>query len=235
MADSNDGSRYFLVLCLAERAARYEEVFAKLPHEFSFVADTLDLLVRCMERPPLAVLIDTTSSARIGASVINPLFELQTGWPLLRCTLRPDGTVTVLCTAPDRRGTLTEALDAIAADDPGWRPPWGRRYLRGQVNCRVRMRACGEETWQPGNCLDLSTNGAFIITYHAPDVGQEMELEINDLLEEPVRVRGRVARVRRWEDGVDIPGMGVQLEMRSVPPELSRAIISVLSARALSR
>ena len=194
MTDSDKGPPQFYVLCLREKQAQYDGVLAASPYEFGFVYDVLELLIRCMQAPPLAVMIDTMSSARMGAGVINPLLELRMGWPILRCTARPDGTANVMCIDPDRRGTLQEATDAIVAGDRGWLPAWGRRYMRVAVECRARLRMGDESRWRLGNCLDISRSGAFVVNYESVNVGDALELEIRDLLDEPASLPAQVAR-----------------------------------------
>ena len=117
------GAQYFLLLAVGERETLYREATKGLPYEIVFVDGMLPLLTSCIQTPPLAVLIDAPSSARIALHWSNPLFEMHMKWPVMRCAIRPDGRVNVMSSSPDRQGTLDDALRAISAGDPSWLPP----------------------------------------------------------------------------------------------------------------
>ena len=51
-----------------------------------------------------------------------------------------------------------------------------------------------------------------------------MELEIWDLSDKVMTVRGHVVWIRAWDDGPELPGMGVAFDLSSVPPELAKAL-----------
>jgi hypothetical protein len=235
MTESSSFGDYFVFVCVPERQAQYEKVFQSLPRKIVVVNDVLQLLSRCIEEPPRAVLLDAASSARIGAALVNPLLALQTTWPILRCSLRPDGVVYAMCATSDRRGTLNEALDAIIAGDPGWSPRWKRQDLRINVSCRARLRLEGEDRWRPGNCLDISRGGAFVVSYDSHAVGAPLEFELWDLLDEPTCMHGRVMRLRPWEESPKLPGVGLSLDPATVPADLSRVLAVTLFTSALGR
>jgi hypothetical protein len=224
---------YFLLLAAGERQVQYEEIIKTLPYDIVIVDGMLPLLDRCIQEPPLAVLVDAPSSARIGAALVNPLFELHMRWPVMRCTTRPDGGVTVMCSSPDRQGALAQALPAIIAGDPDWLPPWRRRYVRVDVQCRARVRLAGEDRWRQGNCLNLSRNGAFIVTYEPQAVGDALDLEVWDIAEEAARAKAHVVRLRKWDDGPKLPGIGVDFEPGTTTRELSRLLVTRMASNLL--
>lgn len=215
---------HFLLLCATERRAPYAAVFERLQYDVTWVDNAPDLLLHCMCAPPQAVLIDTASSARIGAASINPLLRLQMAWPVLRCTPRADGVVNVMCTERDRHGPLVDVLRAIIAREPGWHVSWGRRYLRVAMPCRARLLRDGEDQWLPANCQDISLTGMFVITYAEYNAGDPLKVEIRDICAEPMPLKGYVSWCRRWEDGVLLPGVGVGFHVDTMPPELRLAI-----------
>ena len=187
-----------------------------------------------ISEPPLAVLIDAPSAARIGAALVNPLFELHMRWPVMRCTTRPDGGVNVMCSSPDRQGMLAEALPAIIAGDPAWLPPWRRRCIRVDVQCRARVRLAGEDRWRQGNCLNLSRSGTFIVTYEPHAIGDPVALEVWDIAENAATAKGRVNRLRKWDEGHRLPGIGVEFDAGTATRELSRLLVTRLAANLMT-
>jgi len=224
----------FLFVCARARQPQYAAALHALPYRVVFVDDVVQLLNHCIEGPPQAVLIDTVSSIRMGAVVVNALLELRTTWPILRCSIRPDGVVNALCATTDRHGTLTEALHGIAAGDPGWLPRWKRRHVRVGVLCRARVRVGAEDRWRLGNCVDLSCGGAFVVSYELYAAGDALEIELRDLLEQPTRLRAHVMRVRKWDDAPQLPGIGVAFDAATVPADLSRVVTTTLLAQAFA-
>jgi hypothetical protein len=225
---------YFLLLAAGERETLYREAVKGLPYDIVIVDGILPLLTGCIQEPPLAVLIDAPSAARIGAALVNPLFELHMKWPVMRCTTRPDGGVNVMSSSPDRQGTLSEALPAIIAGDPTWLPPWKRRYVRVDVQCRARMRFTGEDRWRQCNCLNLSRHGAFVVSYEPSTIGDTLELEVWDIAEKPAYAKAKVVRMRKWDDGPKLPGVGVDFDAGTATHELSRLLMTRLASSLLT-
>jgi hypothetical protein len=231
---STGGRGRFLLLAVGDRQALYQPSVKALPYEILFVDGMIPLLECCIREPPLAVLVDAPSAMHIGAALVNPLFEMHMHWPVMRCTMRPDGGVNVMCTSPDRLGTLAEALPAIIAGDPDWLPPWRRRYIRVDVQCRARVRRAGEDRWRQGNCLNLSRNGAFIVTYEPPAIGDRFDIEVWDIGENAAVAEGHVSRLRKWEDGPRLPGVGVEFIAGTTAPELTRLMVTRLAANLMT-
>jgi hypothetical protein len=232
--DSTGERAYFLLLAVGERQLQYEQITKAMPYEIVIVDGMLPLLECCIQEPPQAVLIDAPSSARIGAALVNPLFEMHMRWPVMRCTTRPDGGVNVMSSSPDKQGTLAEALPAIIGGDPNWLPPWKRRFVRVDVQCRTRLRVASEDRWRQGNCLNLSRNGAFVVTYEAHGVGEALDLEVWDIAETPAVAKGHVVRARKWDDGPRLPGIGLDFVPGTATRELSRLLVTRLAANLLT-
>ena len=76
--------------------------------------------------------------------------------------------------------------------------------------------------------MELSTGGCFLITYEPLPINSRMELEIWDLTDDAMKVEGDVVWIRAWDDGPELPGMGVAFDLSSVPPELAKALGSVI-------
>jgi len=228
---SADGHNYFAMLCVAERRAQYQPVIESVAHNFVVVDDPVQLLARCVQGPPLAVLVDTASIVRIGSGAINPLFDLHMGWPILRCTVRGADSVNVICNEPDRQGSLTEAVNGIAAGDPSWLPPRRRRWIRALVQARAVLRVAGEDRRHHSNCLSVSRCGAFVVTYEDFAIGTTLDLVLRDLLETPMTIEAKVAWQRRWDDSTKLPGLGLEFEASSAPEGLTDAIVRALTTR----
>jgi hypothetical protein len=223
----------FILLCVGERRSQYENALEGLPCDVVMVDGILPLLSSCVQMSPQAVLVDALSAARMGAALVNPLFEMRMAWPIMRCTLRPDGTVAVICTSPARQGTLSEVIASIASGDCDWLPPWHRRSIRVDVLWRMRIRHRGEESWRHANSLNVSRGGAFVVAYEDYTLEDGLDLELWDISEKPARVQAKVARLRRWDDGPGLPGIGVSFEPGSIPCDFGQVIVAQLSAKML--
>lgn len=234
MSDPESRQGRFILLCDRDRRPRYATLLERLAQPFTLVESIADVFSNCAEEPPLAVLVDTVSAARLGAAAVNPVFEMGTSWPVLRCTLRPDDQIAVMCTAPFRQDMLADALTMIAGGHAAWLTPWSRRYMRIPVQYRARLRREGQQPWQRGNLLNICSEGAFVVTYDECRCDEWLDLEIHDICTEPVTVRTRVVWCRRWEENTAIPGAGVAFDTTTVPPELRRAIAGDLAPRVVS-
>lgn len=224
---------YTVVMCEPHQRPHYEQAVVVPGYPLAFVSDPLAMLMRCVQSPPLAALIDTDASARFDTPVIKSLLGLQVAWPVLRCRVDVDGGIKAARPSTKRHERLAEALSAVAAGDPAWRPRGQRRHLRGTVQCRARLRIVQDGEWRIGNCLDLSHAGAFIVSFDAWSAGDRVELELMDLVEPPAAIRARVAWARSWSETDQLPGVGLAFEDGALPAELSRVIVSGLSTQVL--
>src|SRR5690606_15480380 len=110
-------------------------------HRARLVHSVEALVAECVACPPAGILLDMHAMTRLGAMATAPLFELDVDWPILRCTLLPDGGVNFMSVDPLRFGALGEALDEIAAGNPAWRrTDRFRKSLRLNVACRLLIR-----------------------------------------------------------------------------------------------
>lgn len=142
--------------------------------------------------------------------------------------------VNALCAATDRHGTLAETLHGIAASDPGWLPHWKRRRVRVGVLCRARVCVGAEDRWRLENCVDSSCGGAFVVSYELYAAGDALEIELRDLLEQPMRLRARAMRVRKSDDAPQLPCIGVAFDAATIPANLSRVVTTTLLAQAFA-
>lgn len=221
-------SKYFILLCSAKRQATYDEVIANSEYPVELVNTPDECLKACVRQPPYAVIVDMITGMRAGSTNTSllVLYNLELTWPVLRSTAKRNEPVMIVSTSPQNTAPFTEALSAIATDDPSWlRPQTPRRFIRQTVQCRSRSRVLKEsDHWHQGTIMELSTGGCFLITYDPLPIDSEMELEIWDLADEVMSVQGHVVWIRAWDDGPELPGMGVAFDLESVPPELAKAL-----------
>lgn len=218
---------YFLILCQAARQPAYRALLAERPYEVRFVDSPELLLAHCVAHPPLGLLVDMLTSARMGPELLVATLNLGVTWPVMRVTLIDEQEARVLCFDPPCAGELLESLDEIAAGDPAWKHgTHHRRFVRLMLNSRVRFRSTTSEVWQRANSLNVSTGGVFLLTLEPPPVGERIELEILDLTAQPERMFGTVVHVNTWADAPDdLPGVGVRLELEGVSEELRQALV----------
>jgi hypothetical protein len=182
-----------------------------------FVDGIEALLKVCLEHPPLALILEIGTAIRIGAERMSKFLNLGVNWPVMRCAVAPDGEARVMCFEPPHGEPLLSALSAIAAGDPSWRHPrFKRRHLRLNLPGRARVRIAGEERWRLGNLDGISCGGAFVcMTCDAPPLKAEVEVELFDFQPRSM-VRGTVVRQRSWEEGLLLPGIGIEFDPESI-------------------
>jgi hypothetical protein len=208
---------YFVCLCSAEQQPALRAVCAASGYRVEFVETIETLLKVCLEHPPLGLILEIGTSIRIGAERMSNFLNLGVNWPVMRCAVPPDGEARVMCFEPPHGEPLLGALDGIAAGDPSWQHPrFKRRHLRLNMPGRARVRLATEARWRLGNLDGISCGGAFIMmTSDAPPLREELEIELVDF--QPLaRVRGRAVRLRAWEDGLLIPGVGIEFDPASI-------------------
>lgn len=226
----------FALLCGAALRTQYGNAVTAAGHRVRVVHTIEALLEECVQEPPLGILLDMHAMTRLGAMATAPLFELDIDWPILRCTLSPDRGANFMSVDPMRFGVLNEALDEIAAGDASWRREGrARGALRLKVACRLLVRRQGDTAWLAANCLDLSVDGLFAVTYEPFVAGQRVDIELHDLAASPLPLTGQIVRVRRWDESTDLPGIGVRLERRSVTDDFKRLLARPEMIRSLLR
>jgi hypothetical protein len=232
MSESESNCRFFL-LCSQERKTLYDPLLALCPHPVDVLFSVEDLLFKCRTQSPSGVLVDIASAARLGGALLKSFFEMEVGWPRMRCAVHPGGACTVMCTEPEWTGPFAEALDSIARCDPVWNAKWHRKDFRLDFQCRVRWHGDDKTAWKLGNTLDLSCGGAFIVIYDPPLKGRTIEVEFHDLLEQPTSLRATVCWTRRWDESTALPGVGVQFDPEHLPQDLGAAIKNLIGFAAL--
>jgi hypothetical protein len=218
MSSPESESPYFLGLCAVERQPPLAEICAGSGQRVVFVDDIGELLKHAIRQPPLALILEIATVVRCGAERMSKFLNLGVSWPVMRCSLQPDGEARIMCFEPAHGEPLLTALSAIAADDPSWRHPrFRRRHLRLNLPGRVRLRTTSEGPWRHGNLQGISCGGCFaIMTSDAPPVGAAVELELVDFVPASLPLRGKVAWTRPWEAGIELPGIGVEFDPTSV-------------------
>ena len=221
-------TKYFILLCSEKRQGTYDEVIANASYPVEVVNTPDECLKACVREPPCAVIVDMITGMRAGSTNTSllVLYNLELTWPVLRSTAKRNEPIMIVSTSPQNTAPFVEAINAIATDDPAWlRPQTPRRFIRQTVQCRSRSRVTGEDDrWHQGTIMELSTGGCFLITYEPLPIDSQMELEIWDLTDKVMTVRGHVVWIRAWDDGPELPGMGVAFDLSSVPPELAKAL-----------
>jgi hypothetical protein len=203
MSDERNGARVF-VLCLEERQSFYKPFCEKWGDRVRFVDNIDDLFMEASDIPPQGVLVDIMTSVRIGAAVMNPLLNLEMAWPVARCRT---------------------ALDGMLSDDSTWRHPrYKRRFIRVNVECRVRIHCDGEADWRVGNALNVSMAGAFVFMQSPPPGKVQIELEFRDIVPSPTSHRAVTVWSRSWEASPALPGLAIQFDPAVISDELRQKI-----------
>jgi Tfp pilus assembly protein PilZ len=225
MEKKNEIKGRFILLCLKERAPKYDPVLSGISHEI-IIVDNIELLIRnCIAEPPDGALIDMVSGARIGASNMALLDNLNMDWPIIRCNVSADGSVRVMHKEFDQSPMLSQALDSIVKKASVKETPQSKcRHIRIKIRCRVRLLVPKDGKWRMANVLNLSMGGAFIHTYDPPQIGETVLLEFRDLVVNPLKCQAQVAWVRRWEDSDRFPGVGVAFQTNTFEPGLQKAL-----------
>jgi hypothetical protein len=216
-----DAAEYFLVLCCRENREVYEPEFAQCGAQPVFASSVEELLRYGFMLPPLAIVVDVYTATRIGTEKITGLFNLGVAWPVMRANIDREN-VRVICLEPVKSQSLVTAVQEIALGDESWRHPrFHRKSMRIDLRTRARIRENADAPWRNANLLSISVGGAYLVLGDAmPSKGAEVEMEILDLKSKPLRVGGRIAWRRTWDDGPDLPGVGVEFDPATVTSEL---------------
>jgi len=224
MSGGSNAARVF-VLCLEERQALYKAHCEKWGDRVRFVDNIDDLFMEAADVPPCGVLVDIMTSVRMGAAVMNPLLNLEMAWPVARCRTAPDGNVSVICSEPRHNEPLVLALEGMMSEDPNWRHPrYKRRFIRVNVECRVRIHCEGESDWRVGNALNVSMAGAFVFMQSPPPGKVKIQLEFRDILPEPTAHAAVTVWSRSWEVSPALPGLAIQFDPEVISDELRQKI-----------
>lgn len=221
---------YFLVMCCRENREVYEVEFrhAGLPAVF---ASTVEETLRYgFMLPPLAIVIDSYTATRVGSEKVTGLFNLGVCWPVMRATVPASGEVRVMCLEPAKSMSLVNAIEEIARCDEDWRHPrFFRKSLRIDIRTRARIRECEEAPWRNANLLSISVGGGYLVLSEGiPAKGTHIELQLLDLGEAPLHTEGKIAWRRTWDDGPDLPGIGVEFDADAVNSELRTALAETI-------
>lgn len=225
------GPRHYILLCSDKRQQAYSEAISKAPHPIEVVSSPEQALQACIRNPPLAVIIDMMTSMRMGTTDTSllALYSLELSWPVLQATAKKNEPVMLVSTSPKIRAPLSEGLAAIAANSPQWnRRKSNRRFIRQQVQCRTRIRPHNAADWLEGTIVEMSTGGCFVVTFSPLPAKTKVVVEILDLDHSPIVTNGSVVWIRDWADSVKLPGMGLQFEFQSVPPQLADALAKLI-------
>jgi hypothetical protein len=90
----------------------------------------------------------------------------------------------------------------------------------------LKFRREDESAWIPANCVNIGVGGMFAVTYEPLAVGDRLDIQLLDLAPLPMELRGRVVRVRRWDDSPQLPGIAVQFELETVTADFKRLLAS---------
>ena len=222
---------HFILLCSEKRQLAYAEVIAAANFPVEVVHSPEEALAACVRKPPLALIVDTVTGMRSGNANTSllALYNLELSWPVLRGTAKKNEAVTVLSTSSQISAPFCEGLAAVAANSPQWNTQTSRRrFIRQRVQCRSRAQLSGTPDWSLGTILDLSGGGCFVVSFAPLPIESSLTIEILDLVDSPIMVSGRVVWNRLWEDGTELPGMGIQFDAESVPLSLIDALSKCL-------
>ncbi len=204
----------FILLCEESRGKRYKTAIDSVSYDVEIVNTAEDVFRQCVQRAPYAVIVDMVSGMHLNSERLNILYNLALAWPVVRCRTRHDGPFVIISTNPINRANMEDALGQIAAGDPAWQPKQAiRRDIRVELQLRARWRnGAADGEWALGTILNISSGGCFLHLYENESLGTELQLEILDLVGFPLHVSGKVVWRRSWDDGVQLPGMGVTFE-----------------------
>ena len=211
--------RSFLLLSTEDRRPLFDEVLADRP--VRRVTSVFEAVRECVTDPPLAVLMDLSSTLHSGVAETAPLYDLGIDLPVLRCTGGEQEPLIALCQAPFKRVPLTQALEEILRSDPSWKHPTNiRRFVRVSCSVRALFSLPNSQNWVRANTQSMSVSGLFLICQETLPVGSDVLVRILDCGEEEILVSASVVWVHRWEEGPHLPGCGLDFDRSSVPDAL---------------
>jgi PilZ domain len=200
----------FFVLCKAELHSRLRHECRQWAEQW-FISDQLTtLLQQILLEPPSALMLEISTAIKLPKRTLQALLDLGVRWPVIRCGFRPDGLLMGMCQDPPKSDELDIVLHEIAQGNPSWSNPRYRRLaLRMHVEGRARLRRSGEE-WHPGMIQNIGCGGAFIATFDAWNVGDSVEVELQDIIpNDPFNISAKIASVRPWGTQRGMPGVGL--------------------------
>lgn len=228
--------RSFLLLSSEDRRPLFDEVLGERP--VRCVTTVLDAVRECISDPPLAVLMDLSSTLHSGVAETAPLYDLGIDLPVLRCSgggQASGGGLApwiAMCQAPFKRVPLAQAVEEILHADPSWKHPTNlRRFVRVNCNARVLFSVTGTQDWKRANVQSMSVSGLFLFSLEAPAVGTDVTLRILDCGEEEMRITSFTSWVHRWEEGPHLPGCGLDFDRSTVPDALGRFLANSFFTR----
>jgi hypothetical protein len=213
--------RSLLLLSTEDRRPLFDEVLADRP--VRCVTSVFDAVRACVTDPPLAVLMDLSSTLHSGVAETAPLYDLGIDLPILRCTGGGEGPWIAMCQAPFKRVPLAQALDEIFLFDPSWKHPTNiRRFVRVSCAARARFSPRDGEEWTRANTQSMSVSGLFLVSQESPPVGTDLLVRVMDCGEQEIQVSASVVWVHRWEEGPHLPGCGLDFDRSTVPETLGK-------------
>lgn len=219
----------FILLCAKERQSKYKSILKDLPQEVVLMDAYEPLVRRCIESPPATILVDMVTGTRLGSIKMASLDTMNAYWPVVRCNVAADGSVNVMHHDSNKSDPLPETLDAIHRGDSSWQVSNSRgRYIRVAAQGRVRIKIKGDTAWLPGNLINLSMSGTFVLTYEPPASGVGVSLEFIDLQETPLRCEGQVVWARQWKEGPQPPGIGVEFDPSAIAPHFRQVLLEYI-------
>ena len=224
--------RSFLLLSTEDRRPLFDEVLVARP--VRSVTTVLEAVRQCVFDPPLAVLMDLSSTLHSGVAETAPLYDLGIDLPILRCTGGGESPWIAMCQAPFKRVPLAQAVEEIFRCDPSWKHPSNmRRFVRVSYNARVLFSVSGiGGAWKRANTQSMSVSGLFLLTQEAPAVGSDIAVRIMDCGEEEIPISASVIWVHRWEEGPHIPGCGLDFDRSTVPDTLGHFLANSFFKRS---
>jgi PilZ domain len=225
-----EGTDYFLVLCCRENREVYEAQFKQFGAPFVFASSVEELLRYGFMLPPLAIVIDVYTATRIGTEKVTGLFNLGVAWPVMRANLDPHD-VRVICLEPAKSQNLSTAVEELLQGDEGWRHPrFFRKSMRIDMRVRARLRENPHDPWRNANLLSISVGGAYLVLGGAvPAKGATAEIEVLDLGTKAISAKGHIAWRRTWNDGPDLPGVGIEFDPKTVTTELRTLVAQTIA------
>jgi hypothetical protein len=222
---------YFLLLCCRENREVYEPAFERSGAKVVVASTVEEILQYGFMLPPLAIVVDVFTATRIGTEKVTGLFNLGVGWPVMRSNLADHREIRVICLEPVKSVTLATAVNEILEGDESWKHPrFFRKSMRIDIRTRARIRCSPEESWRNANLLSISVGGGYLVLGDAiPAKGAKVEIEILDLCAHPLYTAGTIAWRRTWNDGPDLPGVGVEFDPAAVTSELRTVVAQTIA------
>ncbi len=226
-----DGADYFLVLCCRENREVYEPQFSQSGAPCVFASSVEEALRYGFMLPPLAIVIDVYTATRIGTEKVTGLFNLGVAWPVMRANL-DQNDVRIVCLEPAKSQSLGTAVDELLQGDESWKHPrFFRKSMRIEMRVRARVRENVNQPWRNANLLSISVGGAYLVLGGdaIPAKGALAEIEVLDLGPKSLSARGHIAWRRTWNDGPDLPGVGIEFDPKTVTTELRTLVAQTIA------